>query len=167
MGRAYTAAEFTRLVDAAREALPGLVVTTDVLAGFPGETAEQAAETLEFCERTGFGKLHVFRYSARPGTPAAARDGQITAPDKAARSAALRQVSDAAVAAHATSRLGQDAEVLVESVESAPDGTLVAGGTTRDYLRVRFSAGDVVAGELALVRLLGVKGDRVFGQRVG
>lgn len=167
MGRTYTAAEFAQLIDAARGALPGLVVTTDVLTGFPGETAEQAAQTLSFCERTGFGKLHVFRYSPRPGTPAARRDDQVPALDKAARSAALREVSDRAVAAHAVSRLGHDAEVLVERVESAPDGTRVAEGTTRDYLRVRFSAGHVVQGELALVRLVERQGGRVVGQRVG
>ncbi|HEY5540203.1 MAG TPA: MiaB/RimO family radical SAM methylthiotransferase, partial [Coriobacteriia bacterium] len=65
MGRTYTAARFAERIEAAREALLGLVLTTDVLAGFPGETAEQAAETLEFCQRAGFSKLHVFRYSRR------------------------------------------------------------------------------------------------------
>ncbi len=77
MGRRYTAAEFAERISAARDALPGLAVTTDVLCGFPGETEADAAETLRFCEDLGFSALHVFRFSARAGTPAANMPGQV------------------------------------------------------------------------------------------
>jgi threonylcarbamoyladenosine tRNA methylthiotransferase MtaB len=166
MGRTYTAEQFAARLDAARTALPGLVVTTDVLAGFPGETAEQAAETLAFCERTGFGKLHVFRYSRRPGTPAAERRDQVAEPDKAARASALRELSARLVAEHAAARVGQSAEVLVERLSEGADGRTVAEGTTRDYLRARFSAGGAVRGGLVTVRVTGLDGERIVGERI-
>jgi len=166
MGRTYTCDEFAARLDAARGALAGLVVTTDVLAGFPGETAEQAVETLAFCERIGFGKLHVFRYSRRPGTPAAERADQVAEPAKAARAAALRELSGRLGAKRAAGRLGASAEVLVERVEPGSNGEAIAEGTTRDYLRVRFSACGAGAGELADVRLVRVEGEHLLGERL-
>ena len=163
MGRGYTTEQFATRLQAARAALPGLVITTDVLAGFPGETAEQAAETLAFCERIGFGKLHVFRYSRRPGTPAAARDDQVAEPEKAARAGALRELSVRLSAEHAEARLGDDTEVIVERVNTVAGSPPLAEGTTRDYLHVRFEAHGVSAGEVAMVRLVAVEGDRVLG----
>ncbi|MDR3685825.1 MAG: MiaB/RimO family radical SAM methylthiotransferase [Coriobacteriia bacterium] len=166
MGRAYTCEEFLERIRAAREALPGLVVTTDVLAGFPGETAEQAAETLALCERVGFGKLHVFRYSRRPGTPAAIRADQVDEPTKGARAAGLRQLSARLAAARATARVGAAAEVLVERVVRAGDAQPMAEGTTRDYLRVKFPALGAAPGELAQVRLVHVDGEHLLGERL-
>ena len=166
MGRTYSSDQFAARIDAARAALPGLVVTTDVLAGFPGETAEQAAETLAFCERTGFGKLHVFRYSQRPGTPAAERLDQVPATEKASRATALRELSERAVAKHAAARIGTVAEVLVEAVASARDGTPVAEGTTRDYLRVVLPAQPGDVGRLVDVKLVAARADRVLGERL-
>ena len=165
MGRTYTAEQFAERVKVARCAIPDLVVTTDVLAGFPGETAEQAAETLAYCGQAGFGKLHVFRYSRRPGTPAAERTDQVSAAEKAARAAALRELSAHMIGAHMAARLGENAEVLVERVSTRPDGTPVAEGTTRDYLRVRFDAGGARVGELVAVHLCASDGERVVGER--
>ena len=164
MGRTYTAEQFAERIGAARGALPGLVVTTDVLAGFPGETARQATETLTFCEQTGLGKLHVFRYSRRPGTRAADRVDQIADAEKAVRAAALRDLSSRLARAHAVARRGTTAEVLVERVSTTRNGTPVAEGTTRDYLRVRFGAEAARPGELRFVRLLSVEGERVVGE---
>jgi threonylcarbamoyladenosine tRNA methylthiotransferase MtaB len=166
MGRTYAAEQFAERVQAAREVLPGLVVTTDVMAGFPGETAEQAAETLAFCERAGFAKLHVFRYSRRPGTPAAQRPDQVADTQKAARASALRELSARLTRRHAASRIGAAAEVLVERVDRGADAAAFAEGTTRDYLRVRFPGREACVGELVGVRLLAVDADRVLGERL-
>jgi len=145
--------------------LPDLVVTTDVMAGFPGETVEQAAETLEFCERMGFGKLHVFRYSRRVGTPAAARPDQVPESEKSRRAEALRDLGERLAATRAAARVGDLGEVLVERV-GGPEGARFGEGTTRDYLRVRFSAAGVSPGDLVRVRLGQRHGDRVFAERV-
>lgn len=165
MGRAYTAAQFADRVAAAREALPGAVFTTDVIAGYPGESASQAAETLALCEAVGFSKLHVFRYSPRAGTPAAARADHIPPAEKSARAAALRALSARLERAHALVRAGTHAEVLVERVFSATEGHEIAEGTTREYDRVRFPAQGECEGELVEVRLLGLGKDHVLAER--
>ena len=144
MGRAYTTAEFAERIAAARGAIPGLAVTTDLIAGFPGETDDQHAETVAFVERMDFAKLHVFRYSVRPGTLAASM-AQVAPEVRSLRAAELRALGDQASERHVASRSGEMAEVLVERVAGP-----VASGTTRDYLKVAFPAtpetkvGDVV-----------------------
>ena len=135
MGRRYTVAEYAERIAAAREALPGLAVTTDILSGFPGETEWDAEETLRFCEASGFSSLHVFRFSARPGTLAATMPGPVPARVAAARAARLRACGNRLRAAHIARRLGEEACVLVES--AGADGT--GRGTSEDYLRVGVS----------------------------
>jgi threonylcarbamoyladenosine tRNA methylthiotransferase MtaB len=166
MGRTYSTAQFADRIVAAREALPGAVFTTDVIAGFPGESASQAAETLAYCEAAGFSKLHVFRYSPREATPAAARTDHVAPAEKSARAAALRELSARLEHAQALSRAGTHAEVLVERVFFAHEGHQIAEGTTREYDRVRFRATGESAGELAEVRLLGPKEDHVLAERL-
>ena len=93
MGRVYTTAEFADAVARAREALPNLSLGTDLIVGFPGETDEDFAQSLAFCERMAFSKMHVFRYSKRPGTPAAARDDQVDPHVAARRSEQMLQLA--------------------------------------------------------------------------
>lgn len=148
MGRTYTAAEYCERIEAARAALPGLAITTDVIAGFPGETDSDADRTRALCERLAFAKLHVFRYSARPGTPAADMAEQVAPELRAARAEALRASGDALRARYVASRSADRAEVLVERVVGGR-----AEGTTRDYLRVRFETADAEPGGLVEVAL--------------
>ena len=77
MHRPYRIAEFLDRVEEAKAEIPGLGLSTDVIVGFPGETREQFDATLAVVDRVGFSKLHVFRYSRRPDTPAATMDGQV------------------------------------------------------------------------------------------
>lgn len=157
MRRRYDTAAYADALARARAAVPGLVVTTDVIAGFPGESEADAADSLEFAGSCGFAKLHVFRYSKRAGTPAAAAE-QVAAPAKAARARALRDLSDRMEHAHALSRAGQRAHLLVEAVR---DG--VAHGTTEDHLHLWADApganpGDLIAVDLALSDDGGLRG---------
>jgi len=147
MGRTYTTADFARYLAAARSALPGLVVTTDVIAGFPAESATDHARTVEFVQACAFAKLHVFRYSQRAGTPAA-RMTQVPATVRAQRASELRALGDRMRTAYVADRLGRTADVLVERIV---DG--IAEGTTRDYLRVRLPGAGISAGEVVEVVL--------------
>jgi threonylcarbamoyladenosine tRNA methylthiotransferase MtaB len=151
MNRKYTAARYERLILDARAALPGLVVTTDVIAAFPGETDAHAAETIALVERLGFAKLHVFRYSERPGTPAAAM-AHVPARVRNARASELRALGERLRERYIASRQGGRASVLVESVDSAAG---VATGTTEDYLKVELPATGVSEGDLIEVVLGG------------
>lgn len=149
MGRRYTAAEYAERIEAAREALPGLAVTTDVLCGFPGETDLDADETLRFCEHLGFASLHVFRFSARSGTPAATLADPVDPRTIAARASSLRELSGRLRAAHVAGRVGSVGCVLVES--AGGDG--VGRGTTEDYLRVSVPDLSASVGRTVRVRL--------------
>jgi threonylcarbamoyladenosine tRNA methylthiotransferase MtaB len=160
MGRAYTMAEYEGYIADARGAIPGLSVTTDLIAGFPGETDSDQAATLALVQRIGFAKLHVFRYSERRGTPAAEMV-QLAPEIRAARAAQLRDAGDRMRALWVEARVGQVAHVLVEQVT---DG--VAVGTTRDYLRVRTPAPAARVGCLLDVRLSRVEGGQVLGEPV-
>ena len=94
MARRTTQAKFRALVEAAREQIPDLAVSTDVIAGFPGETDDEFETSLAFVREMDFMKLHVFRYSKRPGTAAARMPGHVSEEVKKARSARLLALSD-------------------------------------------------------------------------
>ena len=93
MGRLYTTAEFSQMVTQARHYLPGLAVETDVIAGFPGETDAEFAASYDFCKAIGFSRVHVFRYSRRPGTPAATFPQQVPPTTIAKRAGKLRDLA--------------------------------------------------------------------------
>lgn len=150
MGRHYDAARFLELIASARSALPGLAVTTDVIAGFPGETDADHIATIDVVRSAGFSKLHVFRYSVRQGTPAASM-GQVDPAVRSARAAQLRAVGTELRDAYLRARTGTRAQVLVERIEHG-----IARGTTRDYVRVTFPVGpEVTVGAIADVQLDG------------
>lgn len=132
MGRPYDAERYTETIARVCEALPGVAVTTDIIVGFPGETDAEFAETRALAEASGFSRLHVFRYSARPGTPAAVMDGQVPSHVRAARSAELRALGERLALAYANTQVGRTIEILVERAEGG-----VAEGTTREYVRAR------------------------------
>ena len=93
MGRAYDTAQFAAMVDAVRGHLPDVALQTDIIAGFPGETDSEFEQSLAFCNRMGFSRMHVFRYSKRPGTPAAEAEGQVEPRLVARRAQLLREAS--------------------------------------------------------------------------
>ena len=148
MGRSYTAEKYAGLVEAARKAIPGLAVTTDVIAGFPGETDCHHAETVEFVRRIGFSKLHVFRYSVRPGTPAASM-AHVAPQVRSHRAAELRELGAELRRGHVAARCHCEAEVLLERIANG-----IATGTTRDYLKVTCDApSGAAAGDCVTVAL--------------
>lgn len=133
MGRAYDTAEFEARIARAREAFGhDLAVTTDVLVGFPGETEEDIAATIALCERVGTSKLHVFRYSRRPGTQAASMVDPVDPAVIAARAARVREAGERLRSAWLDAHIGASVEVLVEESTAAS-----CTGTTREYARVR------------------------------
>ncbi len=114
MGRPYDAEEYRQLVDYLRAMVPEIALTTDIIVGFPGETDEDFADTCDLARHAAFSKIHVFPYSRREGTPAAARSDQVAADVKAARAAVLRALSDKLAAADRAARAGTVELALVE-----------------------------------------------------
>lgn len=114
MNRHYSAEDFIALVDNLHANVPGIALSTDVIVGFPGETEEDFAESYRVIERAKFMRLHVFRYSKRPGTPAAMRADQIPAPVMAERSDALHKLGARLALEDMQRRIGTCERVIVE-----------------------------------------------------
>lgn len=150
MGRGYRLADFEAVAAAARARIPGLALGTDVLCGFPTETAEEHARTLAAIERIGFAYLHAFPFSPRPGTRAA---GMGSAPGrKAAKERVLeaRALGARAWSAFLEARRGEVREAIVE--ESRGGG---ARGLTEDFVPVEIAGPGLEAGALVDVELGG------------
>ncbi len=140
MARRTNPEAFALLVEAARQAIPDLAITTDVIVGFPGESEAEFAETVEFVKSIDFAGGHVFAYSPRPGTIAASMSNQIQADVKKERSALLRQIFAESAARFRCQFLGRRMSVLWESVSRLSDSGWTLEGLTDNYLRVTASA---------------------------
>lgn len=147
MRRPNRTAEFLRLLGEARRRAPGVAVGSDVIAGFPGETEEAFTEGLAFVESCGFAYLHVFPFSARPGTAAAAMSG-LPGEIVRGRGAVLRSLAARLRGRFLDSMTGQIVEVAVE--ERLQDGRLV--GMAGPFFPVRFEDDGVDRSRLVRVR---------------
>lgn len=151
MRRGYTAAQFLGAVDRARWKLEDPAITTDAIAGFPGESEEDFSRTIEVARQAGFSRMHVFPYSARPGTAAARLDGRVAFAAVKERARTLRDVAgDLALAFHRRF-IGKTAQVLVEGWH--PDGHVCEGHAER-YFAVRFRGHGDLVGQIVSVRLM-------------
>lgn len=134
MNRPYDTPTFLKQVESLRAALPVIAITTDIMVGFPGETEADFADTLALAEAAQFSRLHVFKFSPRPGTPAADFTNTVPEPDKTARSARLRELSRRLQSDFAADFVGSTVETIIE-----PPSDGVQTGLTGEYLRVKFN----------------------------
>jgi threonylcarbamoyladenosine tRNA methylthiotransferase MtaB len=153
MQRPYTTADYSELFQKAIKMIPDLAVTTDVMVGFPGETDRHFENTYDFIASLPFRDLHVFKYSPRPGTPAAEMSGQVKPRNKDERSRRLRELADTKARAFAEGALGETLDVLVERSYKKRPGYWQ--GITDNYLRVIFPSQEKeLRGELLPVRMI-------------
>jgi threonylcarbamoyladenosine tRNA methylthiotransferase MtaB len=136
MARKTTQSAFSALMREARARIDDPCITTDVIVGFPGETDEEFAISAAFIEAMGFAGLHVFRYSARPGTAAARMRGHVSEDVKRERSAHLIAYTDQAERRYAERHLGRTLPVLWEQVGGATHDGFMNVGYTHNYIRV-------------------------------
>ena len=136
MARKTTREKYMRIVQDARAVVPDIAITTDMIVGFPGETDELFAESMEFVQQVQFAGGHIFPYSARPGTAAANFDHQIPKSIRKRRSAAMRAVFAEMTHHYQSAYLGKTVEVLWENGEQQPDGNWLMKGLTGNYLRI-------------------------------
>ena len=161
MRRRYTAREYLDAVGRIREAAPGASITTDVIAGFPGETDSDFEQTYALCERVGFAAMHVFPYSVRPGTSAAHFRDHVAEDVKRTRAGALLDLSDRCAAAFRRSLEGAVRPVLWEFREGGR-GRWV--GLTDDYVRVACRSSMHLANEITQARLGRLEGEMVLAE---
>ena len=151
MNRGYTVERYRRLVEKLRAEVPSIALTTDLIVGFPGETEEDFAQTLEFVREMRFDAAYTFIYSRRSGTPAATFDNQIDDRLKHERLERLMSVQNE-ISRQINDRLtGQEFEVLVEG-ESKSDKNIYNGRTRTNKL-VLFDHTDERAGDFIRVRI--------------
>ncbi len=148
---------------------PDINITTDIIVGFPGESGEEWEEGLEFIETQAFGHIHIFSYSIREGTKAAALPDQVPSPVKKARAQQLQQLAQGQKRAVLAHFLGRNLPVLWEGGrEVLEDGRQRFRGFTPNYLRVETLAepGRDLSKHIASVRLTGIadSGEHLVGE---
>ncbi|MGE4301732.1 MAG: tRNA (N(6)-L-threonylcarbamoyladenosine(37)-C(2))-methylthiotransferase MtaB [Victivallaceae bacterium] len=143
MNRRYTTAEFAAFAAEARRIRPDLHLGTDVIVGFPGETAEAFARSCGFIESMAFANIHIFSYSPRPGTPAATFPGRVPPPEAKRRHGILAKLAEESAAAFRASQRGTVLKVIFEEVKQ---GRL--HGWSDNYLEVFAPAGSAPIGKI-------------------
>lgn len=137
MRRNTTPESFRELIAAARAVMPDAAITTDIIAGFPGETDEEFNETLDFVCEMNFAGGHVFTYSARPGTGAARMKSQVKPEVRKRRNRILTEALEESAKSYRGKFIGRRASVLWESVSTMGDNGWQMEGWSENYLRVQ------------------------------
>ena len=160
MNRRYTTAEYRDAVERIRAVMPDAAITTDIIAGFVGETEEEHRETMRFVEEIGFARIHVFPYSRRKGTKADAMPDQLTAAVKNRRAREAQAVADGTRADYLRAQVGRTLSVLFET--EGADGW---AGHSSNYCTV-LAAGEGLRGLVKNVEITGVSGQMLVGKLV-
>lgn len=158
MRRPYRTEHFREQIRRLRQAVPKIAITTDLMVGFPGESEDAFRESLIFANDMAFSDMHIFKYSMRQGTPAAARADQIPAPVKDERAKKMAAIAQKNHRSYQESQLGETLSVLVE--RRLDDGRLE--GHSDNYLVVRF-AGEAEPGAILPVQIDGIEKEAVTG----
>ncbi|UCD99779.1 MAG: MiaB/RimO family radical SAM methylthiotransferase, partial [Chloroflexota bacterium] len=161
MARKTTPGAFASLVEAARAACPEIAITTDLIAGFPGETEQEFLETMDFVRKVSFAGGHVFTYSPRPGTAAESMPDQVPFPLRKERNAMVREVLFESEQAYQNHFINHTLPVLWESVTSLDSDIWHLRGLTDNYLRVSTQAPHQLWNQITPVLLTRIK-DRGF-----
>ncbi|MBI2844401.1 MAG: tRNA (N(6)-L-threonylcarbamoyladenosine(37)-C(2))-methylthiotransferase MtaB [Armatimonadetes bacterium] len=157
MRRPYAPDYYARTVEKAREMIPELGLTTDVMVGFPGETDDAFQRSYEFVRDMGFSRLHVFRYSPRPGTAAASFSDRVPEAEKSRRSELMIELGTELADRFAGRLVGQTVDVLAE-----PKRGEFISGFTDNYVEVRFLGGESLRGRIVPVRVESATADGVI-----
>ena len=159
MRRPYTTKNFAELTARLVKEVPEISIGTDLIVGFPGETDKHFDETIDFIQSQPFSKIHVFPYSARTGTVAAALPNQIPAQIKKVRAGRALEISRAKSKTFNERLIGKTVEIIAETSE----GGLV-DGLTKNYVRVYTPDKNIPLGEVIKVRVEKIFKDGVFGE---
>jgi len=161
MHRAYTAEKYVDLVRRIRRAREGIAITTDIIVGFPGETADDYKQTRDLVEEIQFDNAFVFRYSPRRDTPAAGMRDQIDEPTKEARNQDLLRIVNESTRRAGERLVGHCVEVLCEGPSKTNPTRLM--GRTRNNKIVVFEGNENLIGELVCVQVQQANGFSLYG----
>ena len=140
MNRRYTRAQYLELVNYARSVMPGLVITSDIIIGFPGETEEEAMETVSLVDEVGYDALFTFIYSPRPGTKAAQMPDPVSRAEKQKWFDQLLEVQNARSAALHAAYVGKTVRVLCDGESDDADYPIAARTDGNRLVRLKGDA---------------------------
>lgn len=161
MNRKYTTAEYENIVNIIRKYMPNAGITTDIIVGFPGETEEEFQETCEYVKKIKFSRIHVFKYSPRKGTPAAADKNQINGNIKNKRSETLIDLGEVLTKKFNAKFIDSSLLVLFEEESKGTEGFVE--GYTSNYIRVKSKSSESILGSIKDIRIRDVDGDYLVG----
>ena len=155
-------ADYERAVAMARQAIPDVAITTDIMVGFPGESEDEFEESYLFCQRMGFANIHVFPYSPRPGTIASGMRGGVEEGVKKERSQRMLRLAEQASHRFRERFLGRNMMVLWE--REMEDGVWV--GLTDNYIRVWANSDHDLKNRLTAAKIQGWHNGNLFAVAV-
>ena len=168
MARRCRTEEFARLTDCLRSVVPHFNVTTDIIAGFPGETEDEWKRSLEFIASQRFGHIHAFTYSVREGTRAAMMPDQIPVAVRQQRAAELRELADSLKASEMERAVGGVVDVLWERArpctQTNAESLYEHQGYTPNYQRVVVQCAQPLSNRILPTQLLGIEHGKLVGQ---
>ena len=163
MRRRYRVAQFLETVAKLHERLPNPALSTDVIVGFPGESDAEFEQTLDTCRKSRFMKIHIFPFSRRRGTPAAAMPNQVSAPVRKQRCQELARLEAELTGEYASTLVGHSVEVLVEGLSTSRPGFVQ--GTDRRYATVELPGTSRDFGHLVAGRFQRIEADKLVAIR--
>ncbi len=166
MARKTTLLDFKKIVEDARKIIPQMAITTDMIVGFPGETDDDFAETLDYVREINFAGGHIFTYSARQGTPAAKYANQVLGPIRKRRSAVLRAAFAEMTHNYHQYFIGKTTDVLWESAEKTEAGLWQLKGLSGNYLKISALSPENRWNEVDQVKITNFEGDLMHGQMI-
>ena len=161
MGRRYSTSDYQRTVSLIRALVPEAAITTDVIAGFPGETEAEFEESHNLCQKMGFARIHVFPYSARSGTEAARMPHQVDDRAKRQRSEKMLALAKESARSFRQQFLDKTMPVLWEQPTNG-----VWSGLTDNYIKVYTRSDEDLTNKLEPTKLVEIRGDGVWGETV-
>ena len=160
MNRKYDTEKYRQAAATLRKYLPEVALTTDIIAGFPGETEEDFQASYDFAKEIGFAKIHAFPYSPKKGTPAAARKDQLLNAVKAERSHRLIELSDKMADDFIQGYVGKEVEVLYERAI----GEGVYEGHTTNYIKVKGTSDRDLTNVICKTKITKAENEELFGE---
>ena len=159
MNRRYTAEEFKLIVDRLRKNYEDVILTTDIIVGFPGETDEEFENTYKFLKEVNFYKMHIFKYSPRKGTKAELMSNQISGQVKEIRSKKLLELSDNNEKNFLKQYIGKNVEVLFEEKEEK-----YYKGHTSNYIMVKVNSKNNIENKILKVKIIDIDDLTLIGE---
>lgn len=155
MNRRYTTEEFRKVAERLRNAYGDAILTTDIIAGFPGETSDEFNKTYEFLKEIKFYKMHIFPYSIRKGTKAAEMPNQVDGLEKERRSKRLIELSNQNELEYNKSYVGKTVEVLIEEDSK---------GHTANYIMVEADGAQALENQIVNVEIIAAQNELLAGR---